>query len=50
MTFSQPKRSTEMPNFRSISYPGQYNVDKDICIFTDQLKEAAVNEARVVLL
>ena len=39
-----------MPNFRSISYPGQYNVYNEIGIFTDQLKEAAVSKARLVLL
>ena len=39
-----------MPNFRSISYPGQYNVDNEIGIFADQLKEAGVNKARLVLL
>jgi len=50
MTFSQPKWSIEMPNFRSTSYYGQYNVDNEISILTDELKEAAVNKAPIVLL
>ena len=39
-----------MPSFRSISYPGQYNVDNEIGIFTDELKEPAVDKAPIVLL
>ena len=50
VTFSQPKRSTEMPSFRSISYQGQYNVDNEIGIFTDESKEPAVNKGPIVLL
>ena len=48
MTFSQPKRSTEMMSFRSISYHGQYTVNNEIGIFTDELKEAGVNKAPIV--
>ena len=50
VTFSLPKRSIEMPSLRSISYHGQYNVDNEIGIFTDELKEPAVNKAPIVLL
>ena len=39
-----------MPSFKSISYHGQYNVDNEIGIFTDELKEPAVNKAPIVLL
>ena len=50
MTFSQTKWSTEMSNFRFISYYGQYNVDNEIGTLTDKLKEVAVNKASIVLL
>ena len=48
MTFRQSKRSIEMPNFKSIFYHGQYNVDNEIGILTGELKEAAVNKAPIV--
>ena len=48
MTFSQPKRSTEMPSFRSISYHGQYTVNSEFGIFTDELEKARVNKAPIV--
>lgn len=37
-----------MASIRSISYHGQYTVNKEIGIFTEELKEAGVNKAPIV--
>ena len=37
-----------MASIRSISYHGHYTVNKEIRIFTEELKEAGINKAPVV--